>query len=135
MATLLVHIQVTPGHEAEFEDVVRELGEKTWPEPGNRVYEYFRGAEPGLYYCLLSFDDFHAFLAHQTSDHHESASPKLGALVSDLKLEWVDPVNGASTLVPTEMQPVPDGANELTKTYHQVFAAKVQEWWQALRSR
>ena len=133
MATILAHIQVHSGREGEFEAVIRALGEDTWKEQGNRHYEYLRGAKPGFYYCLLAFDDFNAFLTHQTSDHHEFASPKLGELIEDLRLEWVDPVQGASKLPSTEMQALPEGADELTARYHEIFAATIQSWWLTLR--
>ena len=134
MATILAHIQVHEGREADFEALVRPLHRDTHAhERGVRHYEYWRGAEPGLYYCLLAFDDFHAFLAHQTSDHHEAASPALGEMIREMKLEWVDPVQGASELPPTAMQPLPDGASELTARYHRLFAARLQDWWSALR--
>jgi quinol monooxygenase YgiN len=103
-------------------------------EPGKRHYEYWRSAEPGLYYCLLAFDDFHSFLVHQTSDHHEKASPELGRLIAKMRLEWVDPVQGASSLPPTEMQALPTDADALTARYHNLFAAQLQDWWQPLRS-
>jgi quinol monooxygenase YgiN len=134
MATIVAHIQVRAGREDEFEDIVRALGEQTWKEPKIRHYEYLRGAKPGFYYCLLAFEDFNAFIVHQTSDHHEVASPKLGALIEDLRLEWVDPVQGASKLPPTDMQPLPADADALTTKYHELFAAKIQEWWQAHRA-
>jgi len=135
MATLLAHIKVQPGREAEFEEIARGLHESTFlKETGVRHYEYFRAAEESLYYCFLAFDDFNAFLVHQTSDYHEAASPKLGELVADLKLEWIDPVGGGSKLPPTNMQLLAEGASDLTKTYHKVFAATVQAWWEAQRS-
>jgi quinol monooxygenase YgiN len=134
LATILAHIQVHDGRERDFETVASELFSATHArDPGVRHYEYWRGAEPGHYYCLLAFDDFHAFLTHQTSDHHESATPGLGALIRDMKLEWVDPVEGASRLPSTRMQALPDGADELTSRYHRVFAAKIQEWWESMR--
>lgn len=134
MATILAHIQVQPGRERDFEAIARELHAATDREPGKRHYEYWRGAKPGLYYCLLAFDDFHAFLEHQTSDHHEEASPKLGELVAKIRLEWVDPVEGASTLPPTRAQPLPPDADDLTTRYHKLFAPELQAWWGALRS-
>jgi quinol monooxygenase YgiN len=134
MATILAHIQIHPGKEIEFETLVRKLFSGTVREPAKRHYEYWRGAAPGLYYCLLAFDDFHGFLDHQTSDHHEKASPELGRLIAKMRLEWVDPVQGASELPPTEMQDLPAGADELTKRYHKLFAATLQDWWQPLRS-
>ncbi len=133
MATLLAHIEVHAGREADFEKLARELHAATRREPGMLRYEYWRGAKPGLYYCLLAFDDFHAFLAHQTSDHHERAAPKLGELIASIRLEWVDPVGGASDLPPTEMQPLAGGADALTARYHEAYAIAMQEWWQPLR--
>lgn len=132
MATILAHIGVHPGREADFEAIARTLYHDTHAgDRGVRRYEYWRGADVGLYYCLLAFDDFHAFLAHQTSDHHESASPKLGELIRDIRLEWLDPVPGASPLPRTAMQPVPENADELTARHHRSFAARLQDWWEA----
>jgi quinol monooxygenase YgiN len=108
MATLLAHIQVKEGRESEFEAIAADLYRETHAnEPACLRYEYWRGAEPGHYYSLLSFEDFHAFLRHQTSDHHEVASPRIGDT-------W---------------QALPASADEKTTRYHEVFAAVVQEWW------
>ncbi len=130
MATLLAHIQVKPGREAEFETIAAELYRATHEnEPACLRYEYWRGAEPGHYYSLLAFADFHAFLRHQVSDHHEEASPRIGEVCEKVKLEWVDPIGDASDLPATAMQPVPDGADAKTTRYHELFAAVVQAWW------
>lgn len=134
MATILAHIHVRVGREREFEAIAQKLHAETHEQETRvRAYEYWRGAKPGLYYCLLAFDDFNAFLEHQTSDHHEAASPGLGELIRDMKLEWVDPVAGASKFPLTEMQPLAPDANELTTRYHRIFAAVLQDWWQELR--
>jgi quinol monooxygenase YgiN len=133
MATLLAHITVRPGAESDFEAVARTLYERTHTtETGVRHYEYWRGAEPRTYYTLLAFDDHRGFIAHQTSDHHEEASPKLGGLIESLRLEWVDPVPGASALPPTAMQDAPADADELTLTYTDRFAAVIAAWWQTV---
>jgi quinol monooxygenase YgiN len=130
MATLLAHIQVKAGREAEFEAIAAELYRETHAnEPACLRYEYWRGAEPGHYYSLLAFDDFHAFLRHQVSDHHEKASPRIGDTCENVRLEWVDPLADASGLPVTRMQSLPEGADEKTTLYHKVFAAVVQEWW------
>ena len=130
MATILAHIQVRVGEEARFEAISRELYRKTLEsEAGCRRYEYWRGAERGLYYALLAFDDFNAFLIHQTSEHHENASPELGEVIERIKLEWVDPVASASPLPHTDMLPLAEGADALTRSYHKAYAAQVQEWW------
>ena len=133
MATLLAHITVRPGSEADFESLARTLHDRTHAlETGVRHYEYWRGAEPRTYYTLLSFDDHRAFIAHQTSDHHEAASPALGGVVESLRLEWVDPVPGASALPPTRTQDAPADANELVTAYTDLFAAVVADWWQTV---
>ncbi len=130
MATLLAHIQVKPGHEAEFEAIAAELFRATHAREASCLrYEYWRGAKPGRYYALLAFDDFHAFLRHQVSDHHEAASPRIAEACESVRLEWVDPVAGASGLPATAMQPLPDGADEKTAQYHELYAAVEQDWW------
>jgi quinol monooxygenase YgiN len=133
MATILAHINIRPGREAEWETLVRELYASTQSEPGKLHYQYWRGNEPGLYYCLLAYEDFNSFIVHQTSDHHESASPLMQDMIADMKLEWVDPIAGASDLPETNTQALPEDANELTTQYHQLFAADVAEWWATRR--
>ena len=130
MATILAHITVKEGSEARFETLARELFVGTHTtETGVRAYEYWRGASPRTYYTLLSFDDFPTFIAHQTSEHHETASADLGAVIEAMKLEWVDPIAGASKFVPTEAKAVSTDADELTVRYAQRFAAQIADWW------
>jgi quinol monooxygenase YgiN len=134
MATLLAHITVKPGSEDRFEGIARDLYARTHAmEPGVLRYEYWRGSDPRTYYTLLSFDDHRAFIAHQTSDHHETASPAIGETVEALRLEWVDPIAEASPLPATVAQAAPDGADELTVEYTDRFAAEVADWWLAQR--
>ena len=84
MATLLAHITVKPGSEERFEGIARDLYERTHAnETGVLRYEYWRGGDPRTYYTLLSFDDHRAFIQHQTSDHHESASPAAGYITGE----------------------------------------------------
>ena len=124
MATLLAHITVRPGAEAEFESLARRLYERTHSTETDVLrYEYWRGADERSYYTLLSFVDHRAFIEHQASDHHESASPELGRLIEHLRLEWLDPLDGASALPATEMQPVPAGADDLTIDYTERYTA------------
>ena len=134
MATILAHIHIKPGREAEFESLCRQLYAATQGENGKLQYQYWRGQQPNLYYCLLAFTDFHRFIDHQVSDHHEAASPALQDMIADMTLEWVDPVSGASELPATAVLPLQEGANELTSQYHELFAAQVADWWQDLRS-
>jgi quinol monooxygenase YgiN len=134
MATILAHIRVKPGADAAFEEIARQLFRATHErETGVRRYEYWRGAEPHTYYTLLAFDDFRAFIAHQTSDHHETAAPEIGRVVEAVRLEWVDPVKGACDLSATESQMMPADADELTRRYAERFAAHIADWWAPLR--
>lgn len=135
MTTILAHITVKPGQEAAFEAIARDLYRASHAgEQGLLRYEYWRGATERTYYTLLAFSDHRAFIAHQTSDHHEAASPALGSVIEGLRLEFVDPVDGAAPLPRTEHQPAPDGADELTVAYTSRFAAKVPDWWSPLRA-
>ncbi|MCU0977275.1 MAG: antibiotic biosynthesis monooxygenase [Steroidobacteraceae bacterium] len=78
MPTLLVRMQVKAGKAARYEEILRELVKDTKAnEPGCLRYEYWRGAEPNAYYCLLSFTDTHAFYVHQSSEYHETYLPEL----------------------------------------------------------
>ncbi|MDH3752343.1 MAG: antibiotic biosynthesis monooxygenase [Acidimicrobiia bacterium] len=134
MATILAHITVKPGCESVFESIAARLFRRTHDdETAVRRYEYWRGAEPRTYYTLLAFDDFNGFLAHQTSPHHENEAQAIRDAVETLTLEWVDPIVGASPLVPTEDRPSPDGADELVRRYANLYAPDVQEWWLAQR--
>lgn len=130
MATILAHIKIKPGSEKKFEDIARALYEGTHKREKNvKRYEYWKGAEPGLYYTLLSFDDYHGFLEHQSSDHHETAAAPLGDVIADIRLEWVNPLDGASPLTQTAMQDLPAGANDIVKRYFEMMPAEVQDWW------
>ncbi|MEI6496558.1 MAG: antibiotic biosynthesis monooxygenase [Actinomycetota bacterium] len=130
MATILAHLQVKPGEEERFEQIARTLYAATHThETGVRRYEYWRGAAPGSYYTLLAFDDFRTFIGHQTSPHHESASPDLGEVLTSIRLEWVDPIDGASPLPRTATQDMPADADELTAKYARRFAAQIAAWW------
>lgn len=130
MATILAHLKVKAGAEARFEAIARTLYRDTHVlEEGVLRYEYWRGAEPRTYYTLLSFRDFPSFIVHQTSDHHETASPQLGEVLEGLRLEWLDPVPDASPLPPTRAGTVPADADELSRTYAQRFAAQIASWW------
>lgn len=134
MATILAHIRVKPDNEASFEQTIRRLyAASHGSEPGLRRYEYWRSQEAGLYYCLLSFDDFRAFLSHQCSDHHEAAVAPLMAQIGAMKLEWVDPVQGAAPLPLTRAQPVDASAGELVRKYAQMCPVQEADWWLPLR--
>ncbi|MFT5268971.1 MAG: quinol monooxygenase YgiN [Acidimicrobiales bacterium] len=134
MATILAHLTIKPGCEARFEQIATELHDGTIRnETKVQRYEYWRGEAPRTYYTLLSFDDHQAFIEHQVSDHHEDASPQLGEVCESIRLEWVDPIQSASPLPPTNAQPAPAGADDLTLKYTNSYAARVADWWLAQR--
>ena len=134
MATLLAHITVRPGSEDRFEEIARTLHAQTHAVEDDVVrYEYWRGAEPRTYYTLLSFPAHRAFIVHQTSDHHDAASPAIGETVESLRLQWVDPIADASPLPATDAQGAPDGADAITRATTDRFAAQVADWWLAQR--
>ncbi len=134
MATLLCHIEIHPGKEEAFEAVMKEMYRRTHVEEPDCVrYEYYRGARPGTYYSLLSFADRYAFLQHQTSDYHEGFD--FAAMIRHLDMEWVDPVAGASPLIPTEVGELPHSANAAIRTAAETYQVVVQAWWQQHRSR
>ena len=136
MATILAHIQLKQGCEAQFEAVARNLFALSHgSEKALRRYEYWRAQEPGKYYCLLAFDDFLGFMAHQSSEHHEAAVPVLLATIADMRLEWIDPVQGAAPLPPTLPQAVPSEASTLIKRYAEMIPVSVADWWLALRDQ
>lgn len=135
MASFIVRLGIAPGCDAEFEQIISEIYVATHrDEPGCRRYEYWRCQEPGHYYCLLSFDDYAAFLIHQTSDHHEKDAARLQEIISTFELEWLDPVHLDGELKHTVMADCPDGADELTKTYAEMFPMSVPQWWALMRA-
>ncbi len=134
MATMLAHITVKPGTESQWEAICRRLHAASHSsEPGLLRYEYWRGQEPRTYYCSLAFEDHRGFIEHQVSDHHETESPAIGDCLEAFRLEFVDPVEGASELPATAHQPAPEGADELTVKYTERYRARVADWWLALR--
>lgn len=131
MATILAHINVVEGKAQDFERIASEMYRATHEsESGVKRYEYWRGETPGMYYCLLAFDDFRAFLAHQTSPHHEA--PDWGAVLAGIRLEWVDPLPGGSALPSTQPQEIAEDASELMKQYAQTYAVARADWWDGL---
>ena len=131
MATFLAKIKVFEGKEAEFEETARMMYTNTQKEDGLMRYEYWRGTEPRTYYCFESWENYHAFLGHQTSDHHEG--PDWPSLLENLEIEWLDPMKDASPLPPTEHQDLPEDASDLVRQHAENIPLGVQSWWAALR--
>ncbi len=65
MATLLAHIKIEASGEARFEELEGALWRDTHANETNvRRYEFWRGAEKGSNYGLLSFNSFNGFIEH-----------------------------------------------------------------------
>lgn len=134
MSTLLAKIQIHPGKESTFEDVMAYMYKQTHTtEEGVLRYEYWRGREPGFYYCLLSFSDATAFWRHQASDHHEGEMERFVACIADLDLETVDPVTGSAPLPATQAGSVSTDESALVQEQAGIYPITLEEWWLALR--
>ncbi|ARN73220.1 putative quinol monooxygenase [Oceanicoccus sagamiensis] len=128
MATLWCHIEINEGKEQDFEAVMKEMYRRTHAEEPNCVrYEYFRAAKPNKYYCLLSFTDTVAFWEHQASDYHEGFD--FAAMIKSLEMEWVDPVEDGSPLIPTVSTDLPKGASDPVKGASELYTVVIQNWW------
>jgi len=132
MATFLAKIKIISGKEREFETTAKEMFSATHAnEPECRRYEYWRGKDPRTYYCLESFNNYIGFMIHQSSPHHEA--PDFGSMIEEMEIEWIDPVQGATDLNPTDHQELPTNANDLMKEYAKAMPIAMQEWWLANR--
>lgn len=134
MSTLLAKIRVHPGKEASFEDLMAYMYAQTHgTEKGVLRYEYWRGREPGFYYCLLSFLDNVTFWRHQASDHHEGELRRFTECIAELDLETVDPVQGAAPLPATQVEDCPADEPEAVRAQAHNFPVVLQHWWERLR--
>ena len=134
MSSLLAKIQIHPGKETQFEDVMAYMYRQTHDtEEGVLRYEYWRGREPGFYYCLLSFQDAATFWRHQASDHHEGEMQRFVECIADLDLETVDPVQHASPLPATEEGVISSGESDVVREQAELYPIALAEWWKSLR--
>jgi quinol monooxygenase YgiN len=134
MSSLLAKIQIHPGKEAEFEDVMAFMYRQTHDtEEGVLRYEYWRGREPGFYYCLLSFRDAVTFWRHQASDHHEGEMQRFAACIAELDLETIDPVQQASPLPATEEGVIAPNESAVLQEQATLYPIAIADWWKSLR--
>lgn len=129
MTTLLAHIRIKSGKQEKWETIMADMVAQTFAtETGVKRYEYWKGQEENFYYCLLSFEDKWAFYRHQMSDHHEGHD--FADVLTDIRLEYVDPVEGADGgLNPTTDPSLPDNAEEDMKTAQERFPIDIAGWW------
>lgn len=137
MPTLLTHILVKPDAVPRWEDILRVLVRRTHAEePAMRRYEYWRGAEPGRYYALLSYPTAADFYAHQASDYHDDYLDDFATMFAEMRLEWIDPVgNGGSGLPATRDDPLPVDTPAKIADQRDLYPILVADWWAAMRDR
>jgi len=132
MATFLCTVKIVKGKEQEFEALARHLFACTRKlEPGCSAYGFYRAKAERTYYSLAAFEDYGAFLNHQNSEYHEA--PDWLALLEDVRLEWIDPIAGASEFNPTNPVELSPDASEGERKYAQEFPIIVEDWWRVMR--
>ena len=128
MATLLAHIRIKPGAEAEWEAAMANLVENTLANEAEVIrYEYWKGQEPLTYYAFLSFTSKNAFFTHQDAPYHRSQA--YGDIFDDIRLEFVDPVSTASPLPRTENPALPEDAPDGIKEWETTSPVQIADWW------
>lgn len=133
MTTLLAHISIKPDKLEKFEAITEDMVKQTLgTETGVVRYEYWKGQQENFYYCLLSFEDKWAFYRHQMSDHHEGHD--FADVIADIRLEYVDPVEGASGgLGPTSDPEPTDDMDEKMKIAQERYPLDIASWWTGRR--
>jgi quinol monooxygenase YgiN len=129
MTTLLAHIRIKPDKLEKWEAIMADMVSQTFAtETGVRRYEYWKGQGDCQYYCLLSFDDKWAFYRHQMSDHHEGHD--FADVLADIRLEYVDPVQGAGGDLPRTDDPAltPEHGDDM-RTAQERFPLAIPDWW------
>ncbi len=79
MIAVTATLKIKAGKEAEFEGVMRELGEKVRAnESGCKLYQLARSKkDPTIYVVIERYDDQEAFTVHSGTDYFKSAVPKM----------------------------------------------------------
>ena len=128
MTTLLAHIRIRQGKEARFESIMQAMVEETFAkEAGVLRYEYFKGQEPNLYYCLLAYEDKWGFYRHQMSEHHERYD--FAEVIEAIELEYLDPVADANPLPPTRDPPLTAYMDESMARAASLYPVSIADWW------
>lgn len=133
MTTLLAHIRIKADKLDKFEAITQDMVKQTLEtETGVTRYEYWKGQEENFYYCLLSFEDKWAFYRHQMSDHHEGHD--FADVIADIKLEYIDPVEGAGGGLAHTTDPVlTDDMEENLKIAQERYPIEIASWWSGRR--
>ena len=135
MSTLLAKAKLKPEFEDFFEDIARQVFRSTHENESAVIrYEYFRGTDERTYYVLLSFENFDGFMTHQVADYHHNVD--FMDCFEEFRLEWLDPIKGASPLVESETEGTVDSAHDdRWNQYVRNHSETTPEWWLPLRAR
>lgn len=83
MLGIICKLTIKPGANDEFERLIqlfkKEVDEN---EPGNLMYEIFRGETPEEYIIMEKFKDKVALAAHNDTPHKHTISPQVGQLLN-----------------------------------------------------
>ena len=134
MSTLLAHVTIKPGLEDHWESIARRVFASTHDnELDCNRYEYWRGSNERTYYVLLSFKSFDDFMIHQVADYHHNTD--FGDCFESFRLEWVDPIKGASPLNPSQTSgDIDSSKGELWNQYVSNHSTEIPVWWLPLRN-
>ena len=135
MSTVLAKAKLKPEFEDFFADIARKVFRSTHANESAVVrYEYYRGTDERTYYVLLSFENFDGFMTHQVADYHHNVD--FMDCFEEFRLEWLDPINGASPLVESETEGAVDPSNDdLWNNYVKNHSETTPKWWLSLRSK
>jgi len=135
MSTLLAHVKVKAGFEDHWESIAKRVFAATHKtETGCNRYEYWRGSDERTYYVLLSFDSFNDFMTHQVADYHHNTD--FGDCFEAFKLEWVDPISGASPLRESTTSGSTDSSkDDVWNQYVANHSSETPEWWLQQRAK
>lgn len=127
MTTMMCQLLIREGMEKAYEELQRKMYEPTINGEHNRLYHTFRTENPREYFCLMSFDDYAAFIRHETSPHHEMVD--WFVYIEDIKFHWLEPLEGASSLTAHTDYQVIRNPTPLEQKYISLFQIKRADWW------
>jgi quinol monooxygenase YgiN len=82
MIALIATFSVRPGMEADFEKLISELSAQVRAEePGCRLYQLCKGAEPGNYVLIERYADQQALTLHSQTAYFKAAMPRFTPLL------------------------------------------------------
>ena len=135
MSTLIAQVKIKTGFEDHWESIAKRVFTATHEhESGCIRYEYWRGTDERTYYVLLSFNSFEDFMTHQVAEYHHNTDFR--DCFEDFKLEWVDPISGASPLKESSTSGVRDDQKgEVWNQYVENHSNETPDWWSVQREK